>query len=579
MPDDLKTGMASVVYCSAVSYLTVFQNLMITTIAKYIIVFLLCLVPGWASAKDIATDSLMRQLDEVVRERDVYVRQREKRLKELRRKVNAAEDLYSRFDALGKLLDEFTSFNTDSAYAICLERENIAYRMGKTEHILHARMNRANILNATAMYKECLELMDSIPFSQIPSYLHPFYYHIKRTVYGRMADYSPFAPEKIHYIRLTDNYRDSLLSINDPASLEYALISADKMNAHNKPEDAIRIIRDYQRGKNLGEHDNAIFAWSLAESYGLLDDKDNQKRQLLISSISDMKSATREYVSLRQLALFLYNEGDLERAHGLMSIAVDDAEKCNARHRIVEINSIYKKVNGIYIEKIQEQKETLGRTIIAISVLSVLLLLLLFYSRRQVRRVAEARKATQEAYDKLNKVNEELLETNRSLNDANNDIREISAMKEVYIGRYMDQCLEYIDKLDAYRKTIARQIGGGKLDDLRRSLQSTAAIDKEYKDFYEQFDRSFLSLFPSFVNDFNGLLRPEEAIIPKKDGCLNAELRIFALIRLGINDSEKIAKFLRYSLPTIYTYRTKVRNKASGDRNQLETDLMKIGRS
>ena len=195
-----------------------------------------------------------------------------------------------------------------------------------------------------------------------------------------------------------------------------------------------------------------------------------------------------------------------------------------------------------------------------------------------MRKVAEARKKLQEAYTKLNDLNLELQESNKKLHEANRDILEISEMKEVYIGRYMDQCLAYIDKLDSYRKSAAKLLNSGKSEELKKTLKSSAPIDNELKAFYDQFDKTFLSLFPSFVEEFNRLLAPEEAIIPKKEGSLTTELRIFALIRLGITDSDRIAKFLRYSLTTIYNYRTKVRNKARGDRNMLEQEVLGIGR-
>lgn len=143
----------------------------------------------------------------------------------------------------------------------------------------------------------------------------------------------------------------------------------------------------------------------------------------------------------------------------------------------------------------------------------------------------------------------------------------------------MDQCLVHIEKLDTYRKTIGKLVNSGKTDELRTLVKSSAVFDDELKAFYDQFDKTFLSLFPTFVEEFNELLLPGETIIPKKEGTLNAELRIYALIRLGITDSDKIAKFLRYSLTTIYNYRTKVRNKAKGDRNTLDADVMKIGRT
>ncbi len=332
------------------------------------------------------------------------------------------------------------------------------------------------------------------------------------------------------------------------------------------------------RDNELSEHDRAICAWTLAEAYAKTGDKDLQKENLIISAISDLKSSVREYISLRQLALMLYEEGDLDRAYRFMTIAVDDAAKCNARQRIIELNDTYPMINGIYVETVRKQKETLELFIIIIAVLALLLVVMLFYMRKQMIRIKNNHKELTAAYDRQNRLTEELKTSNRKLTEANDAIAENSELKEVYIGRYMDQCLVYIEKLDSYRKTLNNLVKSGKSDELKQLLKSSSIIDDELKAFYYQFDKTFLSLFPTFVDDFNRLLLPDEAIVPKKEGTLNTELRIYALIRLGITDSEKIAKFLRYSLTTIYNYRTKVRNKAKGDRNTLEAEVVNIGR-
>ena len=520
----------------------------------------------------------MNQLDKVLSERQKYIDRKEARLAQLRHNADSISDARARFDAVGALMDEYLPFNTDSAFTLSLERERIATALGDSILAMNARMNQANILNATAMYKECADIMKSIRFERLPDYLRPFYFHIKRTVYGRLADYAAFEPERLRYRKLTDMYRDSLLSVNDPDSLTWAIIKADKLNANGRPADAVAILKKYRENHNLAVHDEAICAWTLSESYSLLGDTENQKKELLISSIADMKSAVREYVALRQLAFLLYKEGDLERSYRFLTIAVDDATKCNARQRIIELNAFYPVINNIYVDKIQSQKRMLTWAILIITVLTLVLLALLTYTRKQMKKVAEARKTIQEAYERLNELNAELQKSNRKLHDANRDIAEISELKEVYIGRYMDQCLEYIDKLDLYRKSLGKLYNSGKTADLVKALKSTTAIDNELKAFYDQFDQTFLSLFPTFVEDFNQLLQPQEAIVPKKEGSLTTELRIFALIRLGITDSDSIAKFLRYSLTTIYNYRTKVRNKAKGDRNLLEQEVIKLGR-
>lgn len=547
---------------------------------KFLILFI-CFFSSsllFASEKTTA-DSLMNQLDAVISNRSVYLAEKEAKLSELADRFSTTASDRERFDILTNLYGEYHSFNADSAYNISLRQEIIANRIGDPVLVANARMNRANILSATGMYHETLELMDSIRLENLPDYLHPYYFHIKRTVYGRLADFAAFEPEKRTYTNLTNMYRDSIMCANDSNSLAHIITKADCFNVNGKPQAAIEVLDAFMAQNDLSEHDKAICAWTLSESYAKLGDKGKQREQLLKSSISDLKSSVREYMSLRQLALLLYAEGDLDRAYRFMTIAVEDATKCNARQRIVELNDSYPKINEIYVNTVQQQKKSLVWTIIIITILSLILLAMLLYMRRQMQRIAKARKEIEDAYKKLNKVTDQLKTTNENLSEANNAIAEISQLKEVYIGRYMDQCLVYIDKLDSYRKSIGKLLNNNKIDDLKKLIKSTSVVDDELKLFYDQFDRTFLSLFPTFVEDFNKLLLPEEAIVPKKEGSLNTELRIFALIRLGISDSDSIAKFLRYSLTTIYNYRTKVRNKSLGDRNKLEAEVMKIGRS
>lgn len=544
----------------------------------FLIAILLSGVCLSADSGKTSIDSLMKQLDEVIANRPTYLRQKETRLQALHARYDSATDDDSRFRALGELFDEYLPFNTDSAYNISLRQEAVALRIGDPALVANARLHRANVLSATGMYRETVEIIDSLKREDIPPYLEPYYFHTVRTVYGSLADFATFPGEKERYRVITEQYRDSLLAINEPGTLGYAVTSADKYNVNGEPWKAIKELNDFISSNRLSEHEMAICAWTLSESYGMTGDFASQKRYLVLSAISDMKASVREYVSLRQLALLLYKEGDLDRAYHFLTIAVDDAAKSNARQRIVELNAYYPMINSIYIEKVHKQQSTLVKAIVIITALSLVLIVLMLMMRKQMARIARARREVEEVNESLNRLNEELKSSNAKLADAYNAIAEISELKETYIGRYMDQCVAYIEKLDSYRKSIGKLVSTGKSDDLKALVKSPTMIDQELKAFYDQFDKTFLSLFPTFVEDLNDLLLPEEAIIPKREGSLTAEQRIFALIRLGISDSDRIARFLRYSLTTIYNYRTKVRNKARGDRNLLETEILKIGR-
>ena len=457
-----------------------------------------------------AVDSLMKQLDDVIANRAIYLAEKEARLSELRDNLFRAENDRETFEALRVLFDEYHPFNADSAYNISLRQETVARRIGDQALVMNARMNRASILSATGMYHETLEIVDSIGMDQLPGYLRPYYYHIKCTVYGRLADYAVFLPEKRKYAEMTNMYRDSLIAVNDPNSLSHVITKADLLNVKGMPSEAIDVLNSFMSNRELSEHENAICSWTLAESYAKLKNAEKQKELLILSAISDMKSSVREYISLRELALLLYKEGDLNRAYDFMSIAVDDAAKCNARQRIVEMNDSYPMINGIYVESIESQKNVLVRTIAIITLLSLVLVAFLVYMRKQMQRIANARRETETAYLQLNDLTEQLKESNERLCEANDAIAEISELKEVYIGRYMDQCLVYIDKLDSYRKSVAKLVGSGRPDELKKFVKSTTFIDDELKAFYDQFDKTFLQLYPTFVEDFNRLLLPEE---------------------------------------------------------------------
>lgn len=549
---------------------------------KNIIIFLcLCTICMCRlhAADSSRADSLLLKLDQAIKERPIYMEQKELKLAELKRQLHRQIPDEERFAILGTLLDEYRSFNTDSALHMAEEREQIAIRLGNREYIDNARMNKADVLGMTGMYKEVMDLMRNIHIDRLSVDIHPYYYHIYRTVYGLMADYAVTAYEKKLYTELTDKYRDSLLLVNKDNLLIHTLIQSDQYNVRNEYDKAIRLLTDYLALQKDYEHDVAICAYTLSESYRLKGDKEKEKEYLIVSAMADMKTAVREYISLRKLAVLLYQEGDIERAYSYVKICMEDAAACNARLRKLEILEIFPIINDAYQQKTEKQQEQMKWTLASISMLSFFLLLAIFYVYKQMKRLAVARKEVIDTNKRLKELNEELHLSMHKLKEANHSIAENSYLKEEYIGRYMDQCSVYLEKMDNYRRSLGKIAATGNVEELYKNIKSSKFIEGELKEFYANFDNTFLQMFPTFVEDFNALLTNDEQISLKTGERMNTELRIFALIRLGISDSVKIAQFLRYSVTTIYNYRTKVRNKAAGDRNLLEQEVMKIGKS
>lgn len=530
-----------------------------------------------SAAPSSSTDSLLRELDRTLASRFLYREQKAQCIDQWKEKLKRTPADTARFFVLDALLDEYRAYNTDTSLAVAREKYQVALTLPDPAYLDEARMNTADIMGTAGMYKEAIELMQTIRVADLPSRLHAYYYHIYRTVYGLMADYAVTEPEKKRYAESADHYRDSLLLVNDPQSWMYRLVKSDWYNVRNAYDQAIALLSDYA-DEHPDIHTQAVCAYTLSESYRLKGQEEMRKKYLILSATADIRSAIREYISLRKLAVILYQEGDIDRAYAYLKVCMDDAVACNARLRILEILQIFPFINQAYQQKEQKRQVQMKWALGFISLLSLGLLLAIVYVCRQMKRISAARQAVEEANRQLKALNEALHDSNAQLKEANRSIAENSYLKEAYIGRYMDQCSVYLEKMDRYRRSLGKIAAAGQVEDLYKQIKSTQFIQEELKDFYAHFDDTFLQLFPSFVDDFNALLAPGAQIYPKPGERMTTELRLFALIRLGITDSVKIAQFLRYSVTTIYNYRTKVRNKAAGNRDELEQLVMQIGK-
>ena len=537
--------------------------------------FLPSLLPVQIGKKD--THALLRELDRIIENRQVYGDAKEARIAELRKLLSSASSDEQRYGFCGKLFDEYRAYNMDSSYVYAKRKLELAQRLGKQDYLDDSAMNMAEFMGVTGMYKEALEVLGRINRNRLEDYLISYYYHLYRTLYGLMGDYAVTEKEKNEYYRITDLYRDSLLQANASDTLAHVLVMADKYTVHARYDEAISLLSDYSNHASLDEHAKAMLAYTLAEACRLKGDKSGEKYYLALSAIADLKSAVREYVSLRKLASLVYEEGDIDRAYNYLKCSLEDATLCNARLRTLEISQVFPIIDQAYQMKTNKQKRELKVSLICISLLSVFLLIAVFFVYKQMKKVAVARREVLNTNALLQELNEELHASNSQLKETNHALAETNYIKEEYIGRYMDQCSTYLDKMDLYRRSLNKIAATGKVDELYKAIKTSQFIENELKDFYANFDLTFLQLFPNFVEEFNALLT--DPLQPKPGDLLNTELRIFALIRLGITDSTKIAQFLRYSVTTIYNYRTRVRNRAAGEREEFENKVMRIGKT
>lgn len=540
-----------------------------------ILLFLLCSSFPLYAGKEIT--SLLKELDKTIREREVYRVEKEQRIGKWKELLQHALPAEQQLEICEKLFYEYLTYNTDSCVFYAKEELRIATASDNPYWITKANMSMIEVMGVAGMTKEAFDLLESIDRENLPRDLYRNYYHLCRTLYDLMANYAVTAGEREYYTQMTTLYRDSLLHANIPGTFNYILVEADELIVNGKGKEAVELLSACYDAYKDDVRSLALMAYVLSEAYRIEGNKTEEKKYLVVSSIADLQLAVCEYISLRNLALFCYQEGDIERAYNYLKCSLDDAIACNARIRTLEISKIFPIIDTAYQAKAWKQRSDMEKSLVSISLLSFFLLIAIFYVYRQMKKLSVARKEVIDTNLLLQQVNKELSGSNKRLKELNNILSETNFIKEEYVGRYMNLCSVYLEKLDTYRRSLGKLAAAGKPEDVYKALKSTAFIDEELKDFYAGFDSSFLSLFPTFVEEFNALLAEGEKIHLKPGERMNTELRIFALVRLGITDSAKIAQFLRYSVTTIYNYRTKARNRAAGERDDFENKVMHIG--
>jgi hypothetical protein len=508
-------------------------------------------------------NSLLSELDKTIRNRVLYNDRKEDRLRLMKLQLNKPITGKETYDIYTQIFDCYKQFNNDSCLHYALKKREYAEKLHNRYYMADAAMNYVEFLMFAAMYKEAVDSLNSIKSSQLSEEQRPYYYHLCRTVYGCMAEHAIPSTEKAAYERLVDRYCDSLLMVHSPESITFLLIQTDRLIDRGDLRQALEILLARLNTLTPGSHEVGMFAYSIAEIYKKMGEKRHAVYYYALSSIADLKSGVKEYASLPRLAMLMLELGEVEKAYNYLKCSLEDAISGKQRIRAVEVSQIFPIVNDAYQLEVKRKHYTLYILLISVCVFFVVLLIALLFIYKQMKKVTAARK--------------ELVTVNTQLKKLNGELYESNTIKEEYIGRYMDLCTAYIGKMNEYRLSLLRLFLARKDKELHDKLKSTELLDQELKAFYAHFDETFLLLFPSFISDFNALL--SEKITPKHKGMLTPELRIFALIRLGITDSKKIAQFLHYTPTTIFNYRTRVRNKAIDDRNDLERKVMHIGHS
>jgi hypothetical protein len=519
------------------------------------------------------TDTILNKLNIALKNKQHYVRLKEERILNFKKIKSESFTKEQEYNYNKTLYSEYQKFNSDSAILYVKKNLILAKELQNKDLSDLAELQLANLYSSSGKYRESEAILKSINKKTLDKSLLPNYY----VAYREFFEHYNANSTSPKYIEQIGKYRDSLLGVLNPATLNYK-INKIQQNIFDKKfavaEKQLKVLLE-----NIQEEDSqyAMITYLFGSIYEARHQLELRKKYYALSSTADIKNAIKDNASLQELALVFYEIGDVDMAYKLTQSAIEDALYCNVQFRTLLMSEVYSIINTVYLEKEAKRKTELQLYLLCISLLSLFLIVAVIYVYKQMKKVSRIRGELYETSQKLAELNKDITETNSQLQERNAQLSESNHIKEEYIAHFFSLCSAYINKLENYRIILNKKATAKQFDEIYKMLKSTTLVDNELEELYKNFDIIFLNLYPTFVKDFNDLLIKEEQIVLKQGELLNTELRIFALIRLGITDSVKIAAFLRYSLSTIYNYRTRARNKAAVSRNDFEEMVIKIG--
>ena len=524
-------------------------------------------------------DSLLNVLDKTIKEADTYVQIKENKLHELKKEARKTPPFsVERYHLNNDIYLEYKAYSSDSALHYLNENMLLARQLNDKERELKIQLELSYLLSSIGMYMEAADILNSIDRQTLPSSLLGHYYTCYEHVYSEAGAAQPrYKMFASRYAKLSHAYRDSMQVTLDPSSATYLWLREMQLREAGKYDEALEFSDRRLAESSFGTPQYALVAYQRFRLFESMGKKDEHLYYLVLSAISDVRSAIKEQSSLMVLAQELNSKGDLKRAYDYINFSWEISQFYKTRLRSWMNITPLSMINGNYQDIIKQQNRELLIYIACVALLALLLVIALIYIYRQMKALSIAKKGLQEVNERLFSLNEELEEVNRHLRSTNLELSESNLIKEAYIARFFKLCSVYVDRLQAYRKLVNKKLQRGQVAELLKMTHlSNDIVTVEVQELYANFDSAFLHLFPNFVESLNALLLPEEQIVLKPDELLNTELRIFALIRLGIKDSSQIAELLHYSVNTIYNYRSRVKTKARVSRDDFEDLVAKI---
>ncbi|MFA9392924.1 MAG: DUF6377 domain-containing protein [Prolixibacteraceae bacterium] len=503
------------------------------------------------------------ELDQTIIKKNQYEQQKVAQIEHLKTSLfqSGSFSLNEHVIIYDRLHQAYFTFNYDSAMVYALKMMETARQIKDPVFLSKAKLSLSSTLLASGVFSEAKDTLSTISLTSFSDSLKvEFYYDFSR-LYFDMVDYYQKSYYVEMYVQRGLQYLDSAIQLTQKGSQKYYSLNGLKLVRTFAYTDALSnydslFVRYQPTGRQLAI-DASTFGFVL-EQNGRLEEGINW---LIKAAIEDIRLANKENVALLNLANKLYEQGNIEKASEYLNVALEDAKTYGALQRKFQISQIQPIVEAAKLQITEQQKVRIKRYASMVTLLSLLIVIILFVLYRQFQKVKAAR-------DVINQSNEALKTTNQKL-------REVNLIKEEYIGQFFKTNSDLIDKLEGFRQTVENKVMTRKIDELNGILKKQN-IKEEREAMYRTFDAVFLNIFPDFVAKFNALFEEDDRIELKSSEQMNTDLRIFALIRLGISDTEKIAHILDYSVNTINTYKTKIKNRSTLTNEDFEKEILKI---
>ncbi len=538
------------------------------------LVFLFSLHSSFAqNDKSVVLD----ELDKTIVNAGRYDAQKFSNIRELQKALNeaAGSSLSKQYALCSALYEEYKIFKFDTAFLYAKKLDSIASAINDPFKIAQAKTKLAFVLLSAGMYGEINEVINGINIQGQPDSLKAEYYLLRGRYYYDVADYNNDKYYYPVYFKKAGEYLDSALAIYPPPSFEYIYYTGLKQMKAGNLDNAFANFKILVERPGLTEHQMALAASTLSYIYFRKDEMDTAILYQAKAAIADIKSSTKETFAVLNLSQLLFKQGNFKSASEYIKKAIDDATSYGARQRKVQLSAILPIIQSSEVNYIENQRRLWVWYAAVVSAVLLLFAFLLITIFRQNKKLKHAQAAISEAHQKLSAVNTQLQQVNSNLLEVNARLEDANKIKDEYVGYFFTINAEFFQKIERFKRQIEEKLHYAKYNEIKY-IVNEINVANEKEELLKSFDKAFLKLFPHFVEEFNTLFDEEHQVKLQEGELLNTDLRIYALLRLGIKENEKIAEILEYSVKSIYAYKTKIRNRSKYQKDEFEKKVMDI---